>query len=102
MSYQSQNNTFALTEAEITALYRLKLTGDLEKVRDVFVFQLWSGQRFSDLPNLNKGIIDRENKKIKIIQEKETESVTIPILPIALEILNKYDWNLLYSPLFHL
>ncbi len=99
MSYQSQNNTFALYEAEITALYRLKLTGDLEKVRDVFVFQLWSGQRFSDLPNLNKGIIDRENKKIKIIQEKETESVTVPIFPIALEILNKYDWNL---PLFQL
>lgn len=97
VSYQSHNNTFALDESEISALYRLKLTGDKEKIRDVFVFQLWSGQRFSDLPNLNKGIIDRENKKIKIIQEKETEPVTIPILPIAFEILNKYDWNL---PLF--
>lgn len=99
MSYLSQNNTFALYEREINDLYRLKLTGDHEKVRDVFVFQLWSGQRFSDLPNLNKGIIDRENKKIKIVQEKETENVTVPILPIALEILNKYDWNL---PLFQL
>ncbi|MBQ9655824.1 MAG: phage integrase SAM-like domain-containing protein [Prevotella sp.] len=97
VSYLSQNNTFALDESEISALYRLKLTGDKEKIRDVFVFQVWSGQRFSDIPNLNNGIIDRENKLIKIIQEKETEPVTIPILPIALEILNKYDWNL---PLF--
>lgn len=94
VSYQSQDNTFALSETEIGSLYNLKLTGNLEIARDLFVFQLWAGQRYSDIKHLNNGIIDKENKKIKVMQEKETEPVTIPIAPIALEILGKYNWKL--------
>lgn len=93
-SYQSQDNTFALSEDEINSLYRLNLSGDLERARDLFVFQLWSGQRFSDLANIYNGIIDRDNLKIKIVQDKETAPITIPIFPIALEILEKYNWDL--------
>lgn len=46
--------------------------------------------------NLNTAIVkDISNGKVlKIVQAKKNHSVTIPLLPVALEILNKYDFRL--------
>ena len=66
-----------------------------EKARDVFVLQCWTGQRFSDMQLLNTGVIkDSDNGKIlEIVQKKRTHKVSIPLLPIALEILEKYHFQ---------
>ena len=46
--------------------------------------------------SLNKGIVkDTDNGQIlEIVQTKRTHRVAIPLFPVALEILKKYDFNL--------
>ena len=68
--------------------------GREEEVRDLFVLQCWIGQRFSDTQAINEGIIKEapngKGKVIEIVQEKKTHRVSIPLLPVAIDILNKY------------
>ena len=63
-------------------------------MRDLFVLQCWIGQRFSDTQAINEGIIKEapngKGKVIEIVQEKKTHRVSIPLLPVAIDILNKY------------
>ena len=74
----------------INKIHSLKLSGKEEIVKDVFILQCWTGQRFSDMLSLNKGIVkDTDNG-----QTKRTHRVAIPLFPVALEILKKYDFNL--------
>ena len=72
----------------------MRLTGREEEVRDLFVLQCWIGQRFSDTQAINEGIIKEapngKGKVIEIVQEKKTHRVSIPLLPVAIDILNKY------------
>ena len=94
-SRQGNDNEIYLTEDEIQIIHNLELTGNEEKVRDMFVLQCWIGQRFEDTKNINEGIIkDTKNGKVlEIVQEKKTHKVSIPLFPIAIEILNKYKFN---------
>lgn len=94
-SREGDDNEIYLTEEEINRIYALELKGLEEKARDVFVLQCWTGQRFSDMKLLNAGIIkDSDNGKIlEIVQKKRTHKVSIPLLPIALEILEKYNFQ---------
>ena len=80
----------------INKIHSLKLSGKEEIVKDVFILQCWTGQRFSDMLSLNKGIVkDTDNGQIlEIVQTKRTRRVAIPLFPVALEILKKYDFNL--------
>ena len=76
-------------------MYSLELKGLEEKARDVFVLQCWTGQRFSDMQLLNGGTVkDFNNGKIlEIVQKKRTHKVSIPLFPVALEILEKYNFQ---------
>ena len=101
-SRQGNDNEIYLSEDEIDKIYALQLTGVEEKVRDLFVLQCWIGQRFADTQSINDGIIkDAPNgtgKVIEIVQEKKTHRVSIPLLPVAIEILDKYKTGFpLYS-----
>ena len=91
---QGDENEIYLTEDEIDKIYALRLTGREEEVRDLFVLQCWIGQRFSDTQAINEGIIKEapngKGKVIEIVQEKKTHRVSIPLLPVAIDILNKY------------
>ena len=93
-SRQGDENEIYLTEDEIDKIYALRLTGREEEVRDLFVLQCWIGQRFSDTQAINEGIIKEapngKGKVIEIVQEKKTHRVSIPLLPVAIDILNKY------------
>lgn len=92
-SRQGDENEIYLTEDEIDKMYALELTGTEEQVRDLFVLQCWTGQRFGDMQLLNNGIIrniSNLGKVIEIVQEKKTHKVSIPLFPITLEILDKY------------
>lgn len=95
-SNEGDDNEIYLSEEDLQKMYDLPLTGVDEEVRDLFVLQCWTGQRFSDINKLQNGILrDVENGKVlEIIQKKTIARVSIPLLPIALEILNKYDYKL--------
>ena len=94
-SREGDDNEIYLTKEEIDRMYALKLEGLEEKARDVFVLQCWTGQRFSDIQLLNDGIVkDFNNGKIlEIVQKKRTHKISIPLLPVTLEILEKYNFQ---------
>ena len=95
-SRQGDENEIYLNEEEISKIYSLKLPYKEGVARDVFILQCWTGQRFSDIKSLNEGIVKETSsgKVLEIVQLKKTRRVTIPLFPIALEILKKYDFNL--------
>lgn len=64
----------------------------LEHVRDVFLFMVYTGQRFSDVSRLKSS--DIREGHWKLTQFKTKKTVTIPLINSALEILNKYDMEL--------
>ena len=94
-SREGDDNEIYLSEEEVSRMYALELKGLEEKARDVFVLQCWTGQRFSDMQLLNDGTVkDFNNGKIlEIVQKKRTHKVSIPLFPIALEILEKYNFQ---------
>ena len=95
-SREGDDNEIYLSEEEVNRMYSLELKGLEEKARDIFVLQCWTGQRFSDMQLLNGGTVkDFDNGKIlEIVQKKRTHKVSIPLFPIALEILEKYNFQL--------
>ncbi len=64
----------------------------LERVRDWFLLLAWSGSRFSDLDKIGKS--DIKNNTITYRQQKTNTKVTIPLHPVVLEILQKYNFDM--------
>lgn len=70
----------ALKEAEIAAIIALNFTDSesrLDKARDLFLLEIFTGQRYSDL----NSVLDRKNyddEYIRIYQQKTNESIAIP------------------------
>lgn len=87
-----------LTQAEINTIYKKTFKIErLNKVRDCFIFQIYTGLAFSDMQNLNKNNIEigvDRKEWIVINRIKTGERSAIPLLPRALEMLNKYDYKL--------
>ena len=81
-----------LTHDELTAMYKMDLSKEprLEHVRDLFLFGCYTGLRFSDYSKVKPEYIDLNAGIIDIPTQKTDELVSIPILPIAKAILNKY------------
>lgn len=83
-----------LTEEEIDALYVKEFTiNRLARVRDVFIFQIYTGLSFCDMAELTKDSIEIgiDGKKWVVIHRKKTGTrSSIPILPRAQEVLDKY------------
>lgn len=85
----------ALKEQEVLQLYYHDFCGNrrLEQVRDLFVLGCFTGLRYSDLTDIKRENIIKENGKtnIKRITKKTDEPVTIPCNDIAEVILRKYQ-----------
>lgn len=64
----------------------------LDRVRDWFLLLAWTGSRFSDLEKVGK--TDIKDGFITSRQQKTNTKVTIPLHPVVLEILEKYEFNL--------
>ncbi|QMU28772.1 site-specific integrase [Adhaeribacter radiodurans] len=79
-----------LTEAELMRLYQADLSHKpkLERVRDVFCFGCFTGQRYSDIANLKKSNIKGDKWHLRTV--KTDESHQVPLNAFALAILNKY------------
>lgn len=63
----------------------------LEQIRDVFVFQCFTGISHSDLFNLT---LDDKREAITGVRNKTGSMYIVPILPKAREILEKYNYKL--------
>ena len=83
-----------LTQVELNNLIEKEFKIErLEVVKDLFVFQCYTGLAYKDIKKLNKRDIEiRINgvKWIVIKRQKTTTECRIPLLPRAEEILNKY------------
>jgi site-specific recombinase XerD len=88
-----------LTGAELQKLENANLgVARLNMVRDMFVFSCYTGLAYVDLMNLNEeahliiGINERQ--WIKTVRQKSEEPVTVPLLPQAKVILERYRDNI--------
>src|ERR1035437_394706 len=91
--YINPNRTY-LTEEEIDSLYKKKFAiSRLAKVRDVFIFQIYTGLSYIDMAQLTEDNIEIgiDGKRWIVINRKKTGiRSSIPILPNAQEILDRY------------
>ena len=92
---KSPSNRTYLTQEELDALieHDLGQNESLKKVRDVFVFSVYTGLRFVDAQQLTMDRIQKTKEgkyMINIIQEKTGEVLTLPLLPPAVTIMEKY------------
>lgn len=86
-----------LTAEEIEILYTKELHFDrLKVVKDMFVFSCYTGLAYSDVEKLSKSniTIGIDGKQwINIKRTKTNTRSSIPLLPIAKEILNRYAYD---------
>lgn len=82
-----------LTKEEVTTLYRHNfLDKRIEQIRDCFVFQCYTGLAYSDMAQLTA-----EDIKDDVIigrRQKTDVQYVVPLLPVAKEILEKYNYQL--------
>lgn len=93
-NYVSLNRSY-LTEEEVESIYSKEITiNRLAKVRDVFIFQIYTGLSYIDMADLTEDSIEIgiDGKRWIVINRKKTGiRSSIPILPRAQEILTKYQ-----------
>ena len=77
---------------EINRLIALDLDGELEKCRDAFVLMCYLGLRYSDYKNINRNNISGTNLNIRM--HKTNEDISIPIHPTAMQIIDKWNYEL--------
>jgi site-specific recombinase XerD len=84
-----------LIEPEIKRLMNKKFESKrLEEVRDVFLFQIFTGLAYIDAANLtNENIIEDGfgQKWIQLTRQKSSVQANIPLLDVPLSILKKYE-----------
>ncbi len=80
-----------LTQEEINKIENVDLSKNiaLDKVRDIFLFSVYTGQRFSDIKNLKFN--DIVNNLWYLRTQKTSESNYIPLSSRAIAIVNKYN-----------
>ena len=83
----------ALTGDEFETLFNLDLSKNkkLDQVRDVFCFACATGLRFSDIQQLKREHIKKD--EIRLIVKKTKEQLSIPLTPYSKQILDRYTDN---------
>ena len=85
-----KNEVIYLTENELMNLYNFDTTDDrLKRVRDLFVFQCFTGVRYSDIQNISKE--DINNATWTVRTQKTHQIIEIPLNAYAISILAKYS-----------
>ena len=95
---QTKNdNKIALTEDEIYLLHNYQCeTEKDEQIRDLFLLECTTGQRFSDVNKVTNNIIHKDGRTyINLVQLLNKAPIQVDILfEMALEIVQKYDYKL--------
>lgn len=90
---ETPTNKRPLSNEEIEKIKSANLFVDrLNKVRDLFLFQCYTGLAYADMKNLKES--DIHNDMIVIYRQKTNIKTTVPLLPFAKEILEKYNYKL--------
>lgn len=89
-----------LTEDELDLLYLHKFDNKTyDRVRDIFCFGCYTGLRYSDLSTLTSDHI--QNGMIrKTMVKNSAKTIEVPILPMAQEILDKYNYSFSALPTY--
>lgn len=77
---------------ELQTIWTKDIDGSLEKVRDMFIFQCYTGLAYCDMASLTTSDI-RDGVIYKRRKKTDVQSV-IPLLPIPKLILEKYNYSL--------
>ncbi len=80
--------------SEVMKLYNWKFDDEIHsKVRDVFIFMTWTGQRYSDILDFTPEQLSTHNGIMiwKLTTLKTRTSITVPITHYAKAILDKYE-----------
>jgi integrase len=84
-----------LTPDELEGINQLSLRHihRLERVRDLFLLQTWTGLRFSDVVRLSPEHVKstKDGSRVRVDINKTGDYSDIPLFPVAAEILAKYD-----------
>lgn len=86
-----------LTQEEIRKICSVNLkTSSLIKVRDLFIFQIFTGLAYADLKRFDfKNVIERNGRYLLLDQRQKTgEDYYIVFLPPAVKILKDYNYQL--------
>ena len=83
-----------LNETELQKLkdYDFSNISHLDHVRDWFLLLAWTGSRFSDLEKIQR--TDIKDKMITFRQQKTNTKVTIPLHPVVISVLEKYNYQM--------
>lgn len=91
----TDSNHIALTVSELEMVRKCNgLSDELDRVRDLFLVQIYTGVRVSELMRIKKHHIDTDNKTIQVYSEKTDETAYKPINKHLWKILEKYDLSL--------
>ena len=91
---ERETNRVALTWEEIDRIQELSIGNSrIQKVKDLFLFQCFTGLAFSDIKALRKEHLQRVGDRWMIIKEREKthQLARIPLHPKAQRILSKYE-----------
>jgi integrase len=92
---QEKSHRTFLTNDELLAIQTKELHVErLERIRDVFVFCCYTGLAHVDVANLTIGniVVGIDGKKwIYTFRQKTNTKSNVPLLPVALEILKRYQ-----------
>lgn len=92
---QFATDEIALNIDQVKEVYDFDFSNNtrLERVRDLFVLGCTTGLRFGNYSRIHKN--DIQDGFIRVIDMKsKTKNLSIPLNPISLEILEKYDFDL--------
>lgn len=93
-SNEREGEVYVLPIKQVIELQEFKIKNEtLNKVRDIFCFMCWTGQRYSDIANFKRKdiVINPNGEKVwKLITTKTNESITVPIISYAEKILDNY------------
>lgn len=83
-----------LSQEELNKIIKLDISHNLslDKVKDIFIFSVYTGLRFEDAQSLTIENLNNYKEKpfIRFIQQKTNRAIEIPLLRPANEIINKY------------
>ena len=84
-----------LSQDELNKIIKLDLSHNksLDKVKDLFIFSVYTGLRFQDAQSLTTDNMGKYKSKefIKFIQQKTARAIEIPLLPAPSKIIEKYS-----------
>jgi integrase len=94
VTFEEDVDTVYLSEKELLQLQKTNLskTPHLDRVRDSFILLAWTGCRFSDFEKITEKNI--KDGFVTLRQYKTNEKVLIPLLPQAIKVLKKYNYNM--------